>query len=244
MSLATHVYPLLPPPLLPYLPFLTALFFLLLGLFLNPLGIPLPAFFDVHQRKGLRKATRAYAPPESLPTRHYVVLVNPNAGAGQGRIIYEEVILPMLEKAGQTHDVVWTVGPGHATEVCAAVAAGRLRGVRSGTGKIRSTATTTVTLAPPDCVISASGDGMLHECLNGLLAPAAGRATRASSPARSGAGCPVPLAVVPVGSGNGVSDSLYGRGCGPHAALAKIIAGKPKPADVMAVRYDGEEAVA
>ncbi|GMI09545.1 hypothetical protein TrVE_jg10402 [Triparma verrucosa] len=178
---------------------------ILTGLFINPLNVPLPSFFQVHDRKKLRNKSKAYNPPKSLKYKNFLVLVNPNAGAGMGKLTYTEVIKPMLDKAKMGHEVVFTEGPGHASQVCREVAEGS-RG-------------------PCDCVISASGDGMLHECLNGLLA-------------NVGADDKLPpLAVVPVGSGNGVADSLYGRKCGPHVALEKIISGKPSDVDVMAMTY-------
>ena len=176
---------------------------ILTGLFINPLNVPLPSFFQVHDRKKLRNKSKAYNPPKSLKYKNFLVLVNPNAGAGMGKLTYTEVIKPMLDKAKMGHEVVFTEGPGHASQVCREVTEG-FRG-------------------PYDCVISASGDGMLHECLNGLLANVS-----AELP---------PLAVVPVGSGNGVADSLYGRKCGPHVALEKIISGKPSDVDVMAMTY-------
>jgi len=127
----------------------------------------------------------------------------------------------MLTKSGATHDLVYTTGPGHAQSLCA-----------------------DVKRAAYDCVISGSGDGMLHECLNGLLSTAS--PASADSPRRSArkqvAALPA-LAVVPIGSGNGVADSLYGRKCGPHAALKKIIEGSAKPIDVMAMRTEGSDAI-
>jgi diacylglycerol kinase family enzyme len=200
----------------------------LTGLFLNPLHVPLPAFFDVHQRKAFRRQTEKYDPP-SHKGKHFVVLVNPNAGAGQGLLIYEEIVKPMLEKAKVSHDIIFTVGSGHAQKSCAMIAAGKVR-VESGTGKLLDKTVRTITIKKKiDCVISCSGDGMLHECLNGLL--------------QATGSCGVPLAVVPVGSGNGVSDSLYGRKCGPHKALEKIINGEAAPIDVMAMSYEGSDDV-
>ncbi|GMH78896.1 hypothetical protein TrLO_g8627 [Triparma laevis f. longispina] len=200
-------------------PYLAGISLVLTGLFMNPLNVPLPLFFQVHDRKKLRNRSKAYDPPSSLKSKKFLVLVNPNAGAGMGKLTYDEVIKPMLEKAKQSHDVVFTTGPGHASQVCREVAANPA-------------------LESYDCIISASGDGMLHECLNGLLsnvsASSKGHNTRTAKRQLP------PLAVVPVGSGNGVADSLYGRRCGPHVALEKIIAGKPSDIDVMAMTYVGK----
>ena len=88
---------------------------------------------------------------EDSDTR-FLILVNPNAGAGMGKLTYEEVIRPMLEKAKIKHDVIVTKYLGHSGQVCAEIAS---------LSKKESTS--------HDVIISASGDGMLHECLNGLL---------------------------------------------------------------------------
>jgi sphingosine kinase len=202
---------------------LSGLALVLTLLFLNPLNVPLPAFFDIHEKKKLRKKTNLYRPPMMKNHDKFLVLVNPNAGAGMGLLTFNEVVKPMLDAAHIKHDVVFTTGQGHAHNVCKEVGEGS-RGFY-------------------DCVISCSGDGMLHECLNGLISGGESKASTKSPSkynTRTVKRSLPPLAVVPVGSGNGVADSLYGRRCGPHAALEKIISGKPRDIDVMCMTYVGK----
>ena len=89
---------------------------------------------------------------------------------------------------------------------------------------------------------------MLHECLNGLYegmeksrAPSSpSRNTRARTETeqqKRRINIP-PISPIPVGSGNGVATSLFGRNCGPHGALSKIIAGSPTPIDILSVTVD------
>ena len=50
-----------------------------------------------------------------------------------------------------------------------------------------------------DCLISVSGDGLIHECINGLADHPDGKDA-----------LQIPVAPVPAGSGNGLSVSLLG----------------------------------
>ena len=208
-------------------------------------------------RRKLRLAAAAYEPPASAAGRHFVVLVNPNAGAGEGKYVYEDVIAPMLAKARVSHDVVFTIGPGHARKVAAAVASGNTAGVVSGSGRMGDPRLRDVVFSSKrcECVVSASGDGMLHEVFNGVMEGAAvgppaakvhnGMEVKRRSPRlsaeSSGPRVPLPVSVVPVGSGNGVAASLFGRGHTAVSALAQIIGGKSTPIDVMQLSYEGDD---
>ncbi len=68
------------------------------------------------------------------------------------------------------------------------------------------------------------GDGTVHEVVNGLM-------RRAEPP-------PVPLAIIPAGTGNTLSEHL---GCGdPVEAARRILAGRTAPLDVLRVATSGE----
>ena len=178
-------------------------------------GTVLPSALRSLRRRRLRFSARRAAQGSPRVGGHFFVVVNPHAGAGDGLIVYEEVVRPMLSSAGATHEVAFTCGPGDAQILCADAAA------RAESSR-------------PQCIISVGGDGVLHECLNGLLA--AHREGGGVAPRTS-----LPLAVVPAGSGNGVADSLYGRGATAVEAIAAVLGGSPQPVDVMALRYPGSE---
>jgi diacylglycerol kinase family enzyme len=159
------------------------------------------------------KAIRDWTPSnhERLAKLHVVVLVNPNAGSGRGEKVFRDVVHPMLSRNRIAHTVHRTTGTGHAHSICAELKPTHQAGFTT-------------------LVLVVSGDGMVHEALNGLL-----QHTRASTLPRTHA----VLAVLPAGSGNGVAASLYGRSAARDVArtLIRILDGAPQPVDVMAMRY-------
>jgi len=167
-----------------------------------------------HQRQLLltSAACAAVAAEPRRTIKRAAVLVNPHAGSGNGLSVYEGVVEPMLIAAQVEFELHYTAGAGHARQICADLAKRML------------------TEAPFDVVISVSGDGMLHECLNGLLDGSADRS------------CPCSLAIVPAGSGNGVATSLYGRGHDAVHAMRRILLAPARPIDVLALRYLDEPA--
>ena len=179
--------------------------------------------------KALAKRIREFTPQAPAnSTRHtgqttagwtkgkrFAVIVNPNAGGGQGAVIYETVVKPMLAKAGIQHVVKLTERHGHAKQMVSQMVSGT--GCVSGGQCI-------------DAICCVSGDGMLHECINGLAHACADRSQLAKLLAT------VPLAIIPAGSGNGVAASLYGRSCSAFTATQRMIDGAPAPLDTMTVR--------
>ena len=143
----------------------------------------------------------------------------------------------MLARAGATHDCVFTTSEGHAGRVCFAIGSGA-REVESGTGKMSDGGVLEPVLlanVEVSCILSCSGDGMLHECLNGLISGSKVNPDKSFTPP--------PLAPIPVGSGNGVACSLFGRGCTPHSAVTRCLEGVASPVDIFAVRLDGGEVI-
>jgi len=164
----------------------------------------LPRLLTYVLRSRRRTRAAAAALPSPCAHRFVFVIVNPNAGSGAGKTVYEDVVKPLLERAGVKHGVAFTTRPGHAREICEEVLLGRhdIDNQHSF-----------------DCIVAVSGDGMLHECLNGVM-----RARAA-----------IPLAIVPAGSGNGVAETLYGRGCDATTAMLAILSGRPRKVDVLAM---------
>ena len=150
--------------------------------------------------------------------KHVAILVNPNAGGGKGASIYDEIVKPMLTKTGVSHEVHFTKYHGHAKQIVQGMVEHQGRGCVAESGR------------PVHAIICVSGDGMLHECINGLARGCADEEALAALLPQ------VALAIVPAGSGNGVAASLYGRGSDALTVMGRIIDGKPAPLDTMAVR--------
>ena len=153
-----------------------------------------------------------------LPTtrpRSVLVLVNPASGSGGALRTYRRAVAPLLARAGVRARLVETTHAGHAFEVA------RAFGVERGPGGEEG--------GEEDVVCVVSGDGLLHEVINGLAA-------RPDHCARAREA--VPLAVVPGGSGNAVAMSLLdgaGVGCTPTNAAFALARGHTVPADLMLV---------
>lgn len=137
------------------------------------------------------------------PYKRIKVLINPAGGPGKGRQLFDSRARPILEAAGCKLDVTVTTHRMHGFEI-----ARELR------------------IADYDAVGVVSGDGLLHELLNGF-------ATR--SDARQALA--LPLAPIPSGSGNAMSINLLGAQQGFSLALAclNIIKGRPMKLDLLRV---------
>lgn len=108
------------------------------------------------------------------PRKPIFIIVNPFSGEKKGTKLFENVVKPMLDSADVLYEVTETQRPGHATEL-----AKQLK------------------LDEWSAIATVSGDGLLHEVLQGLL-------TRNSWNLAS----KIPLALLPAGSGNGLMKSF------------------------------------
>ena len=98
-------------------------------------------------------ALKAEPPMEWALGRKFLVLLNPNAGAGRGGMIFAKCVRPVLEAAQVDFDTVETERAGHASDICCGLGAqGKM--ARGGVSY--------------DAVVCVSGDGMLHEAINGF----------------------------------------------------------------------------
>ncbi|KIM58901.1 hypothetical protein SCLCIDRAFT_1050178 [Scleroderma citrinum Foug A] len=141
--------------------------------------------------------TAAYqgrSPPKKLK-----VLVNPHGGPGKARSIYTDKVEPILRAAGCALDVTYTTHANHAVEI------------------IEDSS------LDYDAVVVVSGDGLIHEVLNGFL-----------KHARSDKAFCIPIAPIPAGSGNGLSLNLLGLqdGLDPRAAALNVLKGYPLKIDL------------
>ncbi|KAG0297964.1 sphinganine kinase lcb4, partial [Dissophora globulifera] len=118
--------------------------------------------------------------------RHYKVLVNPFGGQGHAKRIWENTAEPLFRAAGCTYDLTYTTHRFHAKEIAK-----------------------DLDIRKYDAIVSVSGDGVLHEVINGLMErPDAVVAHK------------LPLGAIPGGSGNALSFSLLGEDHGSHVANA------------------------
>lgn len=137
------------------------------------------------------------------PYKRVKVLINPAGGPGKGRQLFESRARPILEAAGCKLDVTITTHRMHGLEIA--------RDLR---------------VEEYDAVAVVSGDGLLHEMLNGFATrPDASKALA------------LPLAPIPAGSGNAMSINLLGAQQGFSLALAclNIIKGRAMKLDLLSI---------
>ncbi|KAK7460375.1 sphinganine kinase lcb4 [Stygiomarasmius scandens] len=140
--------------------------------------------------------------------RRLRVLVNPNGGVGKAVSIFSKQVEPLLKAAGCTLDVSQTTHNGHAFDIAKSL-----------------------TLDSYDAVVTVSGDGLVHEVLNGFANHAEPR--KALS---------IPVAPIPTGSGNGLSLNLLGLedGFDILRATLNVIKGQTMHVDVFSITQGGK----
>lgn len=133
------------------------------------------------------------------PSKNLKVLVNPHGGKGKGRALYVSKVEPILLAAGCTLDITYTTHSGHAIEIAREMKLGY------------------------DALVTVSGDGLIHEVLNGIN----------QHEHRDRAFC-IPIAPIPTGSGNGMSLNLLGLqdGLDVCAATLNVLKGQPLKTDL------------
>ncbi|CEQ39551.1 SPOSA6832_01084, partial [Sporobolomyces salmonicolor] len=142
------------------------------------------------------------------------VIVNPAGGKGKAKSIWQEAIQPVFEAAGSEFDVSYTGPPGSATH---AVALGASHSP-----------------AAYDALVAVSGDGIVHELLNGLASQDGGRTGRKALRE-------TPIVHVPSGSGNALAVNLLGPEKVTDVRWAALAAlkGQPIPIDLCSVTQSG-----
>ncbi|KAI6128270.1 ATP-NAD kinase-like domain-containing protein [Pisolithus croceorrhizus] len=141
-------------------------------------------------------AYRGRTPPKKVK-----VLINPRGGRGQAGSIYTNKVEPILRAAGCVLDVTYTTHPKHALEIAQELS------------------------LDIDALVVVSGDGLIHEVLNGF--------SKHTQPDK--AFC-IPIAPIPAGSGNGLSLNLLGLqdGLDPRAAALNVLKGLHLKVDLFA----------
>ncbi|KAF8550294.1 hypothetical protein OG21DRAFT_1468925 [Imleria badia] len=133
------------------------------------------------------------------PSKVLKVLINPHGGPGKARKIFAQKVEPILRAAGCTLDVTLTTRSGHAIEIAQNME------------------------LTYDALVVVSGDGLIHEVMNGLA--------KHATPEK--AFC-IPIAPIPAGSGNGLSLNILGLydGLDPCAAALNVLKGRPMKVDL------------
>ncbi|KAG0266831.1 sphinganine kinase lcb4 [Actinomortierella ambigua] len=135
--------------------------------------------------------------------RHFKVIVNPFGGTGKAKRMWEHQAATIFTAAGCTYDLTFTSHQGHATEIA--------RDLKTDIY---------------DGIITVSGDGVVHEVINGLMQrPDAHRAHH------------IPLSPLPGGSGNAICYTINGQDYGGfigNTALSAI-KGRAMLADLCSV---------
>ncbi|KAL1733181.1 ATP-NAD kinase-like domain-containing protein [Schizophyllum commune] len=142
--------------------------------------------------------------------RKLKVLVNPHGGQGKGLVVWRKRIEPIFKAAGCQIDLTITTHNGHAYDLAKTLA------------------------LDYDAVVTVSGDGLIHEVLNGFAAHE--QPTKALS---------IPIAPIPTGSGNGTALNLLGLtdGFDVVAAALNAIRGHPMSVDLFSLVQDGKRSV-
>ncbi|KZV90236.1 hypothetical protein EXIGLDRAFT_750735 [Exidia glandulosa HHB12029] len=141
------------------------------------------------------------------PRRRLKIIINPVGGPGRGRQIWEKRAKPVFDAAHAELDVTFTERQGHAGDIAESLP------------------------LDFDAVVTVSGDGLLHEVLNGFAKrPDARKAMQ------------IPVAPLPTGSGNGFALSLIGLkdGLDPAAAALNVIKGQPMDLDLCSFTQAGK----
>ncbi|THH33940.1 hypothetical protein EUX98_g262 [Antrodiella citrinella] len=132
--------------------------------------------------------------------RRVKVLVNPHSGPGKAVQLFKQKVEPLFRAARCILDVTYTTSRGHATEIAR-----------------------DMSLDAYDAVAVMSGDGLVHEVLNGFA--------KHKDPMNA---LRIPIAQIPAGSGNGFSLNLLGleEGADVSAAALNVVKGRPMKIDL------------
>ncbi|KAJ1950110.1 Sphingosine kinase 1 [Linderina pennispora] len=126
-----------------------------------------------------------------------LVLLNPVSGKRKAIKIFETIVKPIFEIGGTPYTLKLTESANYATDLLK-----------------------NEDLSSYSSIVSVSGDGLLHEILNGFL-------QRADWPKYQS----LPLAVIPAGTGNGLAKSLD---CiWPEQAAVAVVKAEVRPLDIM-----------
>lgn len=153
--------------------------------------------------------TAAYADVKTR--RRLLVVVNPHGGPGKAASIFKVKVEPILKAARCAYNVLYTESNGHAQRVASEIL-----------------------LDEYDAVVPVSGDGTLHELINGF--------GQHKEPIRA---LRIPISPIPAGSGNGTCLNLLGIEEGLDVAFATLnaIKGRPMSIDLLSILQSGKRSL-
>ncbi|GAN00971.1 sphingosine kinase [Mucor ambiguus] len=140
-------------------------------------------------------------------SKKLLVLINPFGGQGKAKEIFEYHVRPIFESAKCDIEVRYTEHQGHALQIAQ-----------------------DLDIHAYDAIVTVSGDGVIHEVINGFLKrPDAREAMKQ-----------VAIGIIPGGTGNSLIISLLGekRGFDPVYTALQVIKGKSMALDLCSVVYD------
>jgi len=143
--------------------------------------------------------------------RRLLIVINPHGGPGKAVSLFKDKIEPILKAARCAHKVLYTADGGHARKIGSEILPDEY-----------------------DAIVSVSGDGTLHELVNGFA--------QHKEPMRA---LRIPLAPIPTGSGNGTCLNLLGIQDGLDIAYATLnaIKGKPMSIDLLSILQSGKRSL-
>ncbi|KAI9509619.1 ATP-NAD kinase-like domain-containing protein [Russula earlei] len=154
------------------------------------------------------QAVMSAAYPDLKIQRRLFVVINPHGGPGKAASLFKRKVEPILKAARCTYKVVSTEYHGHASKVASEIA-----------------------LDDFDAVVTVSGDGTLHELINGF--------SKHKHPMKA---FRMPIAPIPAGSGNATSLNLLGTKDGLDVASATLnaVKGRPMAIDLLSILQSGK----
>ncbi|CAG8463591.1 2665_t:CDS:2 [Gigaspora rosea] len=157
---------------------------------------------DIELATSWTKSVKDVIYKKTKPSKHLKVFINPFSGTGKATKVFNSEVKPIFDAAGCTYDITITKDVNDARDIMQ-----------------------TIDLKPFDAIVGVSGDGIIHEIINGLL-------TRENINDAT-----IPIGVIPAGSGNALNICLHGEAvCKSlqHSALT-IIKGVPMKIDVCSI---------
>ncbi|CAI2179598.1 6665_t:CDS:2 [Funneliformis geosporum] len=151
------------------------------------------------------KTVNSTAYKDAKQAKHFKVFINPFGGSGKAVKVFNQSVKPIFDAAGCTYDVTLTE--------CSNRANNAKEVVKNLNVKVY------------DAIVTVSGDGIIHEIINGLLS-------------RDDAfEIDIPIGTIPAGSGNALSICLLGNDHGVSASHAtlNVIKGVPMKIDICSV---------
>jgi hypothetical protein len=139
--------------------------------------------------------------------KQFWIFVNPIGGDGRALSIYNQVLKPLLEKHEIAYSLFQTSFHGHPRQLASTIDPSKVAGI-----------------------ILVSGDGMVHECMNGYADKCNNDVQKLRTLYHL-----APLALIPAGSSNGLSTSFGFHDV--YLACKALLQGSPQPLDVQEIDF-------